>query len=418
MEPLAQQAPPKASALRYRDFVLFSGSRLVSIISSQMVSVAVGWRVYDLTGKAMDLGLVGLAQFLPFLAFSLVGGQVVDRVDRRFVLLCTYLSQILGAALLGILSMPGVGSLRGVYGVLMLLGATRAFSAPAGTALVPHLVPRELLGNAVSWASTIFQIATVLGPAVGGLIYRFSHSAVPVFFVAAGGMLMSFLLIFSMRVRTGAMERKAVSIEGLLAGFRFVWKNKLLLGCISLDLFAVLLGGAVALLPIYAKDILRTGPEGLGLLRSAPAVGAAVMAITLARFPLKRKAGPRLLIAVLVFGMATIVFGISHNFILSLVMLAVLGAADMVSVVVRSTLEQLATPHEMRGRVSAVNQTFIGASNELGSFESGVTAQWMGTIPSVVVGGLGTCAVVILWAIVFPMLRKVDRLEDVQLPAH
>jgi MFS family permease len=401
-------------ALQNRDFALFQAARVLAIIGSNMVTVAVGWRVHALTGRPLDLGLIGLAQFLPFLAFAAVGGQTVDRLDRRRVLLISYSSITLCSIALALLTMRGVQKVWPIYVVVICLGVTRAFSTPAGNALIAHLVPRTALQNAVTWSSTLFQIGSVLGPLVGGGVDRLTHSTAWVFAGAAGAEALSVLLIYQLEVRPGRMESGALSWSSLLAGFRYVWQQRLLFACISLDLFAVLFGGAVALLPIYAKDILGMGPDGLGLLRSAPAAGAALMAIVLARWPLRRHAGSRLLWAVALFGAVTIVFGISRNLVVSLLALAILGAADMVSVVVRMTVEQLATPHDKRGRVNAVNQIFIGASNDLGAFESGVTAQWMGVVPSVVVGGIASCVVVALWAAFFPVLRKIDRLEDVQ----
>jgi len=297
-----------------------------------------------------------------------------------------------------------------IFAVLLLVGITRAFSGPASQALVPQLVPEEHFGNAVAWAASIFQASTVLGPAVGGLIYGWSHGAHSVYGASACVYVASFAFVLMMHVRTGRMEKKDVSIETLLAGFRYVWEEKIILGSISLDLFAVLLGGAVALLPVYAQDILHVGPRGLGVLRSMPAAGAALMAVLLAHRPLQRRSGAVMFVAVAIFGVSTIVFGLSHSLTISLIALFVVGASDMISVVVRSTLVQIATPPEKRGRVSAVNLLFIGASNELGQFESGITAQWMGAVPAVVFGGIGTLVVVGLWSRLFPELRNLDRL--------
>jgi MFS family permease len=300
-------------------------------------------------------------------------------------------------------------STAAIYGLLVVLGVARAFAGPAGHALLPLVVPKEDLPGAVALSSSNFQIGLIAGPALGGIFYGLVKQAAPVYATCAALSLVAASLSFSVRAR-GAPEKKAASLESVLAGVRYVWNNKLLLGAISLDLFAVLLGGAVALLPIFARDILKTGPWGLGLLRSAPAIGAAIVGLALARWPLTRRAGPAMLACVAIFGAATVAFGLSKSFTISLVALLVIGASDMVSVFVRQVLVQLATPDEMRGRVAAVNLVFIGASNELGEFESGVTAAWLGVIPAVVVGGLGTMIVVALWAILFSDLRRADRL--------
>ncbi|HLL56093.1 MAG TPA: MFS transporter [Myxococcaceae bacterium] len=403
--------PPRA-ALQYRDFRLYVVARFLMAIAIQMQSVAIGWHVYSLTGSALDLGFVGLAQFLPVLGFSLLTGHVADRFDRRAVVSICYAGFGLCSILLFLLSRMQDVRMSAIYAVLVLLGTARAFAGPSIQSLVPHLVPVEHVTNAITWNSTVFQAATIIGPAVGGLAYGWAGGAGPVY---ATGALITFVAlgaILAMHVRTGRLEKRAVSMEQLLAGLRYVWRQKMILGSISLDLFAVLLGGAVALLPIYARDILHTGPWGLGLLRSAPALGAGATALFLAFRPIRRQAGTRMLACVGLFGVATIVFGLSRNLALSVAALAVLGAADMVSVVIRLTLVQIATPPEMRGRVSAVNLVFIGATNELGEFESGITAAWLGTVPAVVVGGVGTLVVVALWYFFFPDLRRIDRLED------
>jgi len=297
--------------------------------------------------------------------------------------------------------------------VLVLIGTARAFAGPAGQSLVAHLVPAERLSSAVAWNSSVFQVGTIVGPTLGGLLYDAAH-AQGVFATCAVLMAAGAAMLALMRVRTGRMEQAEQSLQRLVAGLRYVFRQKVVLGAISLDLFAVLLGGATALLPIYAQDILHTGPWGLGLLRSAPAVGATVIAVALAVFPLRRNAGVVMFTCVALFGVATVVFGVSRSLALSIGALVVLGAADMVSVVVRQTLVQLATPPEMRGRVSAVNMVFIGASNELGDFEAGLTAEWFGVVPAVVLGGVGTCVVVGLWAWLFPELRRIARADDVK----
>jgi MFS family permease len=297
-----------------------------------------------------------------------------------------------------------------IYALLVLVGIARAFSAPASQALLPHLVPTEDFSNAVTWTHSVRQVASMIGPALGGVIYGAAQGAGAVYVACAALSFVAFLMTTSVKARTGRLDTEPPTLDTLLAGVRFVWREKVVLGCISLDLFAVLLGGAVALLPVYARDILHVGPRGLGLLRSAPAIGAAAMGAFLAYHPLRRKAGRTMFVAVAIFGLATIVFGTSTSFVLSLAALFVTGAADMVSVVIRLTLVQLSTPAAMRGRVSAVNMAFINASNELGEFESGVTAALLGTVPAVIVGGAGTCLVVLLGAYLFPELRALERL--------
>ncbi|HEX8701770.1 MAG TPA: MFS transporter [Myxococcaceae bacterium] len=401
------------SVFAHRDFRLYQAARLLMTLGVQMQSVAVGLHIYNLTKRPLDLGYVGLAQFLPSLLLSMVTGDTADRHDRRHILLGCYLTMVTGAVLLFGLTRAGVTETWPLYAVLVLIGIARAFAGPAGQSLVAHLVPAEHLSSAVAWNSSVFQVGTIVGPSVGGLLYDVVH-AQGVYAACAGMMAGAALMLALMKVRTGRMEQAASSWQRLLAGIGYVWRQKVVLGAISLDLFAVLLGGATALLPIYAQDILHTGPWGLGLLRSAPAMGAAFIALALALFPLRRNAGVTMFACVALFGVATVVFGVSRNLVLSIAALIVLGAADMVSVVVRQTLVQLATPPEMRGRVSAVNMVFIGASNELGDFESGLTAEWFGVVPAVVMGGIGTCVVVGLWAWLFPELRRIARPDEVR----
>lgn len=401
------------SAFAHRDFRLYQGARLFMTLGSQMQSVAVGFHIYSLTHRPRDLGYVGLAQFMPMVLLSLVTGDTADRHDRRKVLMCCYATMVTGALLLFELARSGVTITWPYYCVLMLLGTARAFAGPAGQSLVPHLVPIQHLSGAVAWNSTTLQVGTIAGPAVGGLLYDALHVR-GVYLACAGVMTLALTMLALMQVHTGRMEQAATSWQRLLAGLRYVRRQKVVLGAISLDLFAVLLGGATALLPIYAQDILQTGPWGLGLLRSAPAVGAAIVAVSLAVFPLRRNAGVTMLVCVAIFGVSTMVFGVSRHLLLSVGALVVLGASDMVSVVIRQTLVQLATPPEMRGRVSAVNMVFISASNELGEFESGFTAEWFGVVRSVVLGGVGTCLVVLLWAWLFPQLRRVGSTDEVK----
>ena len=375
-----------------------------------MQAVAVGWQIYGLTHRPLDLGLVGLAQFAPGILLFLFTGHTADRVSRQRILLACYGGFSLCSVLLLLLTLHGLTSVWPIYGVLLGNGVVRAFIGPASQAFLPLLVAEEHFPNAVAWDSSIFKTATILGPVVGGLVYGMAGSPVPVYCAAAVAYLTALLLISRIRLRALVRPRAAASVAMVLEGIRYIWHNKLILGSISLDLFAVLLGGAVALLPVYASEILNTGASGLGLLRSAPGAGAVLMAILLARFPLRRRVGLTMLSCVFGFGAFTVIFGLSRNLALSLAALALIGGFDMVSVFVRQTLVQLATPDDMRGRVSAVNWIFIGASNELGQFESGITAQWFGTVPAVVLGGLGTIAIVLLWSWLFPPLRRVNEL--------
>jgi MFS family permease len=377
----------------------------------QMQSVAIGWQVYAITSQPMALAWVGLAQFFPAVSLSLVTGHTADRVDRRTILLvCHGAMAALSIALLAV-ARSGVTHVWPIYLVLVGIGTARAFLGPANQAILPTLVPVEHFGNAVAWGSSFWQVATVIGPMLGGILYAAGGPAAAYGLAGAcslGALAMAALL----PPAVARAARPATTRSSLLAGVRYVWNNQIVLGAISLDLFAVLLGGATALLPVYARDVLHLGPWALGALRSAPAAGAAITAVALALRPLESRAGIKMFAGVAIFGAATIVFGLSRDFWLSLAALAVLGASDMVSVFVRSALVQLATPDAMRGRVSAVNMVFIGASNELGEFESGLTAQWLGAIPSVVLGGLGTLVVVAVWAWRFPALRNIDRLTD------
>ncbi len=398
------------SVFRHRDFRLYQLVRLCAVLAVQIESVAIGWQVYELTGSALALGYTGLAQFLPFVSFALVGGQVADRVDRRAILVVCQLIMLLCSLLLLSFTLGHFQDVRFVYGVLVLFGTARAFYSPASSALVPRLVPAEELTRAVAVSSTTWQVATIAGPAVGGVLYGWG-GARGAYLGSAALCALTVVWMLLLKVRTGRSSREPFSLSTLLAGFHFVRRQRLLLGSITLDLFAVLFGGAVALLPIYARDVLHTGPWGMGLLRSAPAAGAAVVAVFLAAHPLGGRAGWKMFASVAVFGAATLVFGLSHSLPLSLVALAVAGGADMVSVVVRSTLEMVATPDDMRGRVGAVNMMCVGASNELGEFRAGAFAEHVGAVTAVVSGAVGTLVVVALWAWGFPELRRVDHLE-------
>lgn len=398
------------AAFAYRDFRLYQIARLLTVVGIEAQSVAVGWQVYSITHRALDLGWVGLVQFLPGVLLSVVAGNAADRYDRRGLLRLCFVAYGVCSALLLAIALRHPSRVLPIYGVLVLLGVVRAFSGPTGQSLMPQLVPADVFPNAVAWGASAFQVATIIGPAVGGIVYGLSGAASGVYAMSVCTCVTATVTLSAMHVRTGRMESRAMSWETFLAGFRYVWRHQLILGSISLDLFAVLLGGAVALLPVYAQEILHVGPIGLGWLRAAGGIGAVVTAIVLAYFPLRRHSGAKMLASVALFGVCIVVFGVSHSFWLSMVALTVAGAADMISVFVRGTLVQLATPPEMRGRVSAVNMLFIGASNELGQFESGVTAQWFGAVTAVIFGGVGTIVVVGAWSALFPKLRRVDRL--------
>jgi MFS family permease len=385
-------------------------ARFLATVSTEMQAIAVAWQIYELTHRPLDLGLVGLAQFLPGALLFLVAGHAADRFPRQRILQVCYSGFSICSLLLLSMTVHGLSSVYPIYAALLFNGTVRAFNAPAGQAFLPLLVPEEHFPNAVAWASSIFQTAIIAGPVAGGLLYGWTRSPIPVYAASAMGYLIALSLISTLQVRKVVRPAAAASYRMVLEGLSFIWRNKLILGATSLDLFAVLLGGAVALLPVYAQDILHVGASGLGILRGAPGIGAVVMAIVVAHRPLRKHAGAVMMWCVCGFGLCTIVFGLSRNLFLSLFALILLGACDMVSVIVRHTLIQLGTPDSMRGRVSAVNMVFIGASNEVGQFESGITAQWFGTVPSVILGGLGTIAIVAAWAWWFPALRKVTEL--------
>jgi MFS family permease len=402
--------PQANAAFQYPSFRYFMAARFLVTASSEMQSVAIGWQVYALTHRPRDLGLVGLSQFLPGILLFLVAGHTADRFPRQRILETCYAAFSGISLLLLALTLRGLHSVWPVYAVLLLNGAIRAFNMPTGQAFLPQLVKAADFPNAVAWSSSILQAALVTGPMAGGLIYGLTGTPVPVYGTAAASYLLGLLLISRIRVQAPQRPRGVASPGVILEGLRYIWREKLILGAISLDLFAVLLGGAVALLPIYARDILHAGTTGLGILRAAPGCGAIVMAVVVAHRPLARRAGMTMLVCVFGFGVCTIVFGLSRNLALSLTVLMLLGACDMVSVIIRHTVIQLGTPDAMRGRVSSVNMVFIGASNEVGQFESGITAEWFGTVPAVVFGGIGTLLVVLVWAWLFPALRRVDRM--------
>jgi MFS family permease len=400
---------PPPSILRHKPFAFFWFARGFTSIAFQIQGVAVGWQVYALTGSPFYLGLVGLAQFLPMFLLTLAVGHVADRYDRRVVVRLCQIVEGLAAAALAFGSFSGWQSKESILGVVFIAGAARAFEAPTIHALVPGLVPALLIPRAVAWSASAQQTATILGPALGGLLYMAGSTAA--YATASILFLTASSLVALIRMERTPPNREPVSLRSLFAGIVFIRNQPVILGAISLDLFAVLLGGATALLPVYARDIFVAGPWGLGLLRSAPAVGALAMSIFLARHMIEHRIGRIMFGAVVIFGVATIVFALSTSFVLSLGALVVLGAADVISVVIRSSLVQIKTPDEMRGRVSAVNSMFIGTSNQLGEFESGLTAALFGVVPAVLIGGVGTLIVVIIWMRLFRPLVKIDSLK-------
>lgn len=404
--PLSVSSP---ALLRRRPFVCYVGGRASSRFASQIAAVAVGWQVYALTGSAFALGMIGLVQFLPSALLVFVAGHAADRYDRKRMLQICQTLKGLAAVYLAWGSMGGWITVPEIYGAILLFGTASAFESPAGSALLNAVTPEGHLQRASALSSGVGQVAAISGPALGGLAYAISPGAAYV--VMAVFCVLAVLCNEAMQVARRVVAKEPPSLADLFAGLKFIRYNPAILGSISLDLFAVLLGGATALLPIYANDILHTGPWGLGALRSAPAVGALLMTVVLANRAIQRRVGMRMFQAVLVFGLATVVFALSRGFWLSFVALAIMGAADAVSVVIRVALVQLSTPDEMRGRVGAVNFLFINASNQLGEFESGVTAAMFGAVPAAVLGGLGTIAVAFLWMWWFPALREVERLE-------
>ena len=396
-----------------RDFRLYLGARFFGTVAVQVQSVAVGWQVYDLTGDPMAIAYVGLFEFVPMMILALPAGDLADRVDRRLVLIAMHLLQAIASGLFLALNFAGSENILHYYLVVGMFGMARGIYSPAMQSSLPFLVSSEQLPQAIAKNSSIFMLATIFGPAVGGLLYILSAE------VAYGVCLVLFLLTAAvtcclrMRVpeKFGVIETSAY--QRITSGVVYIFQRPILIGAISLDLFAVLLGGAIALAPIFARDILEIGPAGLGILRSAPAVGAAVVAFMMVHRPITRHTGSIMFGAVALFGVAVIVFGLSSNFYLSIGALIIMGGGDMVSVVIRSTFIQLSTPDHMRGRVSAVNSLFVSASNELGQFRAGLTAAWFGVVPAVVIGGVGALAVVGAWMRLFPPLRRVDRFSDV-----
>ena len=397
--------------LRQSSFRLFWLASVFSTVALQMQIVAVGWQVYQLTHSAFDLGIVGLVQFIPSLFLVFVVGHVADRYDRRWVARLSIAVEAFAAGLLAAGSIGGWLSKEVIFAVVFIIGAARAFSKPTMSALLPALVPPSILSRAVAGSASASQVAVIVGPAVGGFLYVFGPATVYVSSCVLFLLCCVVLSLIRIDRAVAPVKRENATLRSVFAGIAYIRSKPAILGAISLDLFAVLLGGATALLPVYAQDILHTNSIGLGLLRSAPAVGALSVALFLAHHPLKGRVGRTMFIAVGIFGLATMVFGLSHWIVVSLLALAVLGASDMISVVVRSTFVQLETPDAMRGRVSAVNSVFIGTSNQLGEFESGLTAALFGTVPAVLIGGIGTLLVVLLWIRLFPQLYQLERLQ-------
>jgi len=394
-------------ALNYPNFRNYVAARFLTTFAVQMQSVAVGWQVYTITRDPLDLGLIGLAQFLPFIILILPAGQVADRLNRRFILSLCYAVETLCAILLLIYTLSGINEVWPVFAVMVLFGCARAFSFPSAQAITPNLVPPPAFSNAVALNSSSSHIASIAGPAAGGLLYLLGPNTV--YTTVTIILLISVVMMLRVRLPNIIRAPEPASWHTITEGLRFVRSRPIILGAMSLDLFAVLFGGATALLPAYASDILHTGPQGLGLLRTAPAIGAAVTGLVLAFRPVTRHVGHWLFSSVALFGIAIIVFGLSRSFMLSLAALIVLGAADMVSIYIRHMLVQLETPDAIRGRVSAVNGVFVGASNELGEFESGVTAAWFGLVPAVVIGGIATLVVTGVCMKLFPELGRMQK---------
>jgi MFS family permease len=407
--PAATTTDPYA-VLRNRDLVLYLTGRFAASLGQQMLTVAVGWELYERTNSTLALGLVGLTQMVPMVLFTLPAGHVADNYDRKSIIL--WMTLVIGCASVGLTLISSLhANVFWIYACLFAAGSARTFLWPASSAFLPHLVSRQQFSRAVTWSSGSFQLSSVIGPAAGGAMIALAHRAAPVYAANAAAAFVCFLLMALVRRRRVVTLKERMTLRSLIVGFRFVFANRVILGTITLDLFAVLLGGAAALLPVYAKDILHAGPAGLGFLQAALPLGSLVCALILAhRHPLQR-AGRTLLWAVAIFGLATVAFGLSRWFWLSFAMLFVCGAVDNISVVVRHTLVQLLTPDEKRGRVSAVNSLFIGTSNELGGFESGTVAHWFGPVFSVVSGGVGTILVVIAVALLWPEMRKYGRLD-------
>ena len=411
--------PPAPASLWREQFLLLVGSRASSTLAFQMQAVAVGWQIYALTHSAFQLGMVGLVQFVPMVLLNLVVGHVADHYNRRTIVAVCQLIECLAAAVLAIgslgpsLAIPALHlpalNVAGIFTAVAVIGAARAFENPSLHSVTPRLVEASQLPQALAVMSSFFQTAAIVGPALGGFLYALGPSAA--YGSAAALFLAASLSASGIHMTRATVQRASPTLKSVFSGIHFIRSRRAVLGAISLDLFAVLLGGATALLPVFAREILRTGPWGLGLLRASPALGALIMSVMLAHRPIPSRAGHVMFGAVMTFGAATVVFALSHWIALSMVALFLLGASDVVSVVIRQSLVQLETPDAMRGRVSAVSSLFVGTSNQLGEFESGVTAAWWGTVPATVVGGVGSIVVAALWLMLFPELRKLDRLR-------
>lgn len=394
------------AVLRNRNYSLYLSARILGTLAVQMQSVAIGWQVYGITGSLFDLGLIGLAQFAPFLALILFAGHAADTFNRRNIIAACLAVQMLVGLLLLVFTLSGSSVVWPVFAVLVLFGSARAFMMPASQAVLRNLVPIEDFSQAVALSSSAFHVAVILGPTLGGLLYIFGPKAV--YMVSASLLLVSTIAMMCTKSAPQAVSKEPFSLKTLFEGMRFVRSRPVMLGAISLDLFAVLFGGATALLPAYARDVLHAGPEALGLLRSAPGIGAAICSVALAFYPIRRRIGHWMFGGVAVFGLATVGLGMTANFYVALTCLFLLGLGDMVSVYIRHLLVQFETPDDIRGRVSAVNAVFIGASNELGEFESGIMAGWLGLVRSIVLGGILTLGVTVIWAWRFPVLWKMD----------
>jgi MFS family permease len=411
---MSQASAARSALLRNPDFRRYIATRFLGSLAVQMQTVAVGWQVYDVTRDPLDLGLIGLSQFVPFVLLVLPAGHLADRQDRRRILVGCYALMLACALLLLGFAWRGLTSAWPVFAAMTLFGVARAFAMPTSQALLPNLVGREHFGAAVALNTSVWQVTTIAGPALGGVLYL--AGAATVYGVVVALLTISVLAMATLRLGGGTAAASeagsATDLHALFEGLRFVGRRRPVLGAISLDLFAVLFGGATALLPVYAADVLHVGPSGLGWLRAAPGVGAAVTGLVLSASPVTRNVGRWMFGGVIVFGLATLVFGLSTSFWLSLGALTVLGAGDMISVYIRHLLVQLETPDGIRGRVSAVNGVFIGASNELGEFESGVVAAWLGAVPAVVVGGAATLLVALAWTRLFPELWRMERFPE------
>jgi MFS family permease len=395
-----------------RPLAFFLSVRILSGLAMQMLTVAVGWQIYTITGSPFYLGLVGLVQFIPMIMLTLVVGYAADHFNRKTIICVCLVLCSLGYLFLADGSLHNRTTKESLLIIVFFIGAFNAFQGPSITSVLPNIVSREVFPKAAALQASSFMLASILGPALGGLLY--AAGAYIVYSVGAVFLLVAGVLVLFLPIAQDKTKREAANFKSVFAGISFIKSKPIILGAISLDLFAVLFGGATAMLPVYAAKILIIGPLGLGILRAAPAVGALIMSFYLARHPLEKNVGITMFICVMIFGLATIVFSLSKTFALSLAALAILGASDVVSMVVRSTIVQIETPDNLRGRVNSVNQMFIGTSNQLGEFESGVLASWLGVVPSVLLGGIGTIIVVLVWMKLFPSLVKVDKLTNLQ----